>query len=76
MSSILIQPDDGLGQRVVVGVAYASHRGRDAHLHEAFGIRHREGLHAPDAMMDEPFTARTALVKGLFKGIEGQVRVQ
>ena len=25
---------------------------------------------------DEPFTARTALVKGLFEGIEGQVRGQ
>ena len=34
----LVQPDDGFGQGVVVGVAHASHRGRDAHLYEAFGV--------------------------------------
>ena len=28
------------------------------------------------AMMDKPFTRRTALMKGLFEGIEGQLRVQ
>ena len=70
------EPAPGLTGGVVAGVAHASHRGRDVHLHEALGVTHREGLHAPDAVMDEPFTARTALVKSLFEGIEGQVRVQ
>ena len=27
-------------------------------------------------LMDEPFTVHTALMKGLFEGVEGQVRVQ
>ena len=61
---------------VVAGVAHASHRRHDAHLHEALGVAQREILHDPVAVMDEPFTGRTALMKGLFEGVEGQVRVQ
>ena len=72
----LVQPDDGLGQGVVVRVAHAAHRGRDAPLCEALGVAQREVLDAPVGVVDEPITGRTALMKGLFEGIEGQVRVQ
>ena len=66
----LVQPDDGLGQGVVAGVAHA------APLREALGVAQREGLDAPVAVVDEPFTGRTALMQSLFEDIEGQVRAQ
>ena len=45
----LVQPDDGFGQGVVVGVAHAAHRGLNARLCEALGVAQREILHAPVA---------------------------
>ena len=40
----LVQPVDGLGQRVVVGVAPAADRGSDAGFGKAFGIAKRQPL--------------------------------
>ena len=34
----LVEPDDGLGQRVVVGIAYAADRSLDAGLGEPLGV--------------------------------------
>ena len=37
----LVKPDYGLGQRIVVGVANAAHRGFDAGLGESLGVSNR-----------------------------------
>ena len=42
----LEQTDDGLGERVVVGVADAAHRGLDSSLEQAFGVADRDVLPA------------------------------
>ena len=42
----LVQPDDGLGQRVVVAVAAGAHRGDRAGLSQAFGVANGQILAA------------------------------
>src|SRR3712207_9448127 len=49
----LEQPDDGLGERVVVAVTDAADGGLDAGLKRAFRVANRKVLPAPVAMMDE-----------------------
>ena len=79
----LVQPDDGLGQGVVVEPApeclYRGSRPRcppRARCPSVRGARCSAARGAPVGVVDEPITGRTALMKGLFEGIEGQVRVQ
>ena len=47
----LVQPVDRLGQRVVVAVADAAHRGLDAGFGQPFAVADRDVLRAPDALL-------------------------
>ena len=55
-----VQPDDGFGERVVVGVADAADRRLDARLRQALRITNREILATPVAVMDPPLTSERA----------------
>ena len=47
----LVETVDGFGHRIVVGVADAAHRGRDAGLGQTLGIANADVLNAPDALL-------------------------
>ena len=49
----LVQADDGLGQRVVVGIPDAAYRRLDAGLRQPLGVANRQMLRAPAAVMDD-----------------------
>ena len=71
-----VEPDDRLGERVVVGVAPGSGRVDGACFGEAFGVADREILHAPVGVMDqlvEPLPAAGARPDRLLKRVQGEV---
>ena len=68
--------EEALGHSVVEAVPDRAHRRDHAPSPAALAEGEGGGLAPLDAVVDESFTRRTALMKGLFEGIEGQVRVQ
>ena len=46
-----VEPDDGLGQCVVVGITHTAHGGLDARFGQPFGVANRQILAAPDALL-------------------------
>jgi hypothetical protein len=49
----LVEPDDRLGQGVVVGISHASHRRLDAGLGQALRVADRQVLHASVTVVHE-----------------------
>jgi hypothetical protein len=67
----LEEPDDGLGQRVVVGVTAAAHRWFDACESQSLGVVDREVLHASVAVVDQPLRGLgQTFGDRLFEGVE------
>ena len=54
----LVETDDRLGQRIVIGVANAPHGWLDAGLSQAFGVPDAKMLPATVAVVYEPLVAR------------------
>ena len=71
----LVEAVDGLGQRVVVGIADAADRGLDASLGQTLGVADRDVLNAPIAMVNEPAAYRPPIMEGLHQGVEHKVGV-
>lgn len=70
----LVQTVDGLGQRIVVGVADAAHRRFQAGLDETLGVANRHVLGPPVAVMYRPIRAnRLARVQRLLQRVEHEV---
>ena len=69
------ESDNRFGQRVVVGVTDAAHRGLDAGFGETLGVVDRDVLYAAVAVMDKPVVLR-ACVQGLFQGIQCQIAAE
>ena len=72
----LEEPDDRLGQRVVVRIATAAHRRLDARVGEALRVANGEVLRAAVAVMHEALKRVRAIVDGLLQRIECQVGAQ
>lgn len=71
----LVESVDGLGQRVVVGVAHAAHRGLQSGLGQALDVANGDVLHAAVTVMHEPVRAdRLAGVQRLLERVEHEVR--
>ena len=68
----LVQPDDGFGQGVVVGVAGAADRAVNPRFLQTLGITNRQVLRAAVAVMDQAISI-SAGMKSLFQGIKHQV---
>jgi hypothetical protein len=71
----LVQTVDGLGQRVVIAVAPAAHRGLYARLVQAFGVADADVLTAPVGMVRQDMGRWLAFVQSLLQGIEHEVRL-
>ena len=67
-----VEPIDGFGESVVVGIADAADGSFDAGLRQAFRVADREVLHTSVAVVDEIGHARPG-VERLFEGIQRQV---
>ena len=75
----LVETDDRLGERVVVGVASLSDRRRHTGFGESFCVTDREVLSSTIRMMNqtvEGFISPVAFPDGLFQRVERQVRLQ
>ena len=73
----LVQPDDGLGQGVVVRIAHAPHRLLDAGLGQTLGVADGEILRPAVTVVDQGIArADRALVQGLLERVERQVGAQ
>ena len=71
----LVEPVDCLGQRVVVAVALAAHRGLDARLGQAFAVPDADVLRASIRVMDQAAALiGLARVQRLLQRIEHEVR--
>jgi hypothetical protein len=71
----LVQAVDGLGQRVVVAVALAAHRGLDAGLGQPFAVADADVLRPAVRVVDQAaVTLGLAGVQGLLQRIEHEVR--
>ena len=72
-----VEAVDRLGERVVVGVADAADRRKDAGLGEAFGVADRDVLPAPIAVMNQPVAlAGAASVERLLQRVENEARMR
>lgn len=70
----LVKANDGLGERVVVGVSDAAYGRLDARFGEPFGVAHREVLNATVAVVDEPRgMSPDPSLNRLLKGIECEI---
>ena len=68
----LEEADHGLGEGVVVAVADAADRRRDAGLGQALGVGDRDVLDAAITVVDEPAFDRPAGVQRLLEGVEDE----
>ena len=68
----LEQPDDRLGQGIIVAVAGGSDRWLEARFGRPFGVASRQILTATIRMMGQSLTGAT-LVEGLFEGVENEL---
>jgi hypothetical protein len=70
----LKQADHDLGQRIVVAVADAADGRLDPGLGQALGVLDADVSGAAITVVDEPGAlGRTAIVQGLFEGIENEL---
>ena len=75
MTSVLNRANHRLGQRVIVAVPDAAHRGLEARLRQALGVAQAHVLRSPVRVADEPAAgAGPALMEGLLQGVEDEVR--
>jgi hypothetical protein len=73
----LIETDDRLGERVVVGIANAIYRRLDASFGQTIRVANRKVLHAAIAMVNQTtFSVTHTIVEGLFQCIERQIAAQ
>ena len=70
----LEQPDDGLGQRVVVGIADAADGWLDPRLDEALGVANAHVLRPLVAMVNEALEG-APVVERLLEGVEHEARM-
>lgn len=71
----LEQPDDGLGQGVVVRTAHTPNRRRDAGVGQPVAVAHRQILHAAVGMLNQA-SGRLPGMYRLLKRIEYQTRIR
>src|SRR5687768_9915861 len=68
----LVESDDGLGERVVVGIPYATHRGLRSRLGQALGVADGEVLASTVAVVDDAVDSR-ARPDCLLQGIQDEI---
>lgn len=71
----LVEPVDGLGERVVIRITPTAHRGVDAGDEQAIRVADGEILRAAVAVMHER-AIEVAVVQRLLQGVEREVRAQ
>lgn len=71
----LVQTVDGLGQRVVVAVTPAAHRGLYARLVQPFGVADADVLTAPVGMVRQGMGCWLAGIQRLLQRIQHEVRL-
>jgi hypothetical protein len=73
----LVEPNDGFGERVVVGIASAADGALDARVGQPLGVANREILRAAVRVMNQPPSAvELTIVERLFEGIEREITTQ
>jgi len=72
----LVEAVDRLGERIVVAVPTTTDRWLDASLRQPLAVSNRYILRSPGAVMNQTAALlRAAVMQGLFKGVEHEVRV-
>jgi hypothetical protein len=72
----LVKTVDGLGERIVVAVAHAPHRGFDAGFCQTLGVADRDVLHAAVAVVHQAAAlGRPAMAESLFQGVQDEAGV-
>ena len=72
----LVQADDRLGQRIVVGIADAAHRRLNPGLSQTLGVANRQVLGATVAVMHQSaLIAHRAVIERLLERVQGKLGV-
>jgi hypothetical protein len=71
-----VEPYHRFREGIVVRIAAAADRRRDARIGEPFGVAHRQVLRSPITMVDQRRGGRSAIIERLLKCIEHEVGLQ